>query len=89
MVETSDGFKIAEVDLKLRGPGNIIGTQQSGVLNLRIADVVKDTAILHKARNTAIEILQEDPNLSKPDNKAIHKTYAEIFKASGAWSNIS
>tara|TARA_R110002072_G_scaffold256701_6_gene415538 strand:- start:7257 stop:9353 length:2097 start_codon:yes stop_codon:yes gene_type:complete len=89
MVETSDGFKIAEVDLKLRGPGNIMGTQQSGVLNLRIADVVKDTAILHKARNTAIEILQEDPNLSKPENKAIHKTYAEIFKASGAWSNIS
>tara|TARA_R110001632_G_scaffold1883_3_gene8420 strand:+ start:1005 stop:3101 length:2097 start_codon:yes stop_codon:yes gene_type:complete len=89
MVETSDGFKIAEVDLKLRGPGNIMGTQQSGVLNLRIADVVKDTAILYKARNTAIEILQEDPNLSKPENKAIHKTYAEIFKASGAWSNIS
>ncbi len=89
MVETSDGFKIAEVDLKLRGPGNIMGTQQSGVLNLRIADIVKDTAILHKARNTAIEILQEDPNLSKPENKAIHKTYAEIFKASGAWSNIS
>jgi len=89
MVETSDGFKIAEVDLKLRGPGNIMGTQQSGVLNLRIADVVKDTAILHKARNTAIEILQEDPNLSKSENKEIHKTYAEIFKASGAWSNIS
>tara|TARA_R110000787_G_scaffold61198_1_gene138663 strand:- start:1119 stop:3215 length:2097 start_codon:yes stop_codon:yes gene_type:complete len=89
MVETSDGFKIAEVDLKLRGPGNIMGTQQSGVLNLRIADVVKDTAILHKARNSAIEILQEDPNLSKPENAAIHKTYSEIFKTSGAWSNIS
>tara|TARA_R110001632_G_scaffold29662_13_gene78630 strand:- start:9248 stop:11383 length:2136 start_codon:yes stop_codon:yes gene_type:complete len=89
MVETSDGFKIAEVDLKLRGPGNIMGTQQSGVLNLRIADVVKDTAILHKARNLAIEILQEDPNLSKPENTAIHKTYAEIFKTTGAWSNIS
>ena len=51
MVETTDGFKIAEVDLKLRGPGNIMGTQQSGVLNLKIADVVKDTAILHKATN--------------------------------------
>ena len=46
MVETSDGFKIAEVDLKLRGPGNMMGTQQSGVLNLKIADVVRDTPIL-------------------------------------------
>ncbi|MBT4678366.1 MAG: ATP-dependent DNA helicase RecG, partial [Flavobacterium sp.] len=89
MVETSDGFKIAEVDLKLRGPGNVMGTQQSGVLNLKIADVVKDTSILYKARNAAIEILQDDPNLLKPANIFIHKTYAEISKTTGAWSNIS
>ena len=89
MVETSDGFKIAEVDLKIRGPGNVMGTQQSGVLNLKIADVVKDTSILYKARNAAIEILQDDPNLLKPANKCIHKTYAEISKTTGAWSNIS
>ncbi|MDB4207134.1 ATP-dependent DNA helicase RecG [Flavobacteriaceae bacterium] len=89
MVETSDGFKIAEVDLKLRGPGNMMGTQQSGVLNLKIADVVKDTSILYKARNAAIEILQDDPNLLKPANSCIHKTYAEISKTTGAWSNIS
>jgi ATP-dependent DNA helicase RecG len=89
MVETSDGFKIAEVDLKLRGPGNMMGTQQSGVLNLKIADVVKDTPILYKARNAAIEILQDDPNLLKPANTCIHKTYAEISKTTGAWSNIS
>ena len=89
MVETSDGFKIAEVDLKLRGPGNVMGTQQSGVLNLKIADVVKDTSILYKARNAAIEILQDDPNLLKPANLCIHKTYAEISKTTGAWSNIS
>ena len=89
MVETSDGFKIAEVDLKLRGPGNIMGTQQSGVLNLKIADVVKDTSILYKARNAAIEILQDDLNLLKPANIFIHKTYAEISKTTGAWSNIS
>jgi len=89
MVETSDGFKIAEVDLKLRGPGNMMGTQQSGVLNLKIADVVKDTSILYKARNAAIEILQDDPNLLKPANTCIHKTYAEISKTTGAWSNIS
>ena len=89
MVETSDGFKIAEVDLKLRGPGNMMGTQQSGVLNLKIADVVKDTSILFKARNAAIEILQDDPNLLKPSNTFINKTYAEISKTTGAWSNIS
>ena len=89
MVETSDGFKIAEVDLKLRGPGNIMGTQQSGVLNLKIADVVKDTSILYRARNSAIEILQEDQNLTKIKNNRIQKTYTEISKTTGAWSNIS
>ncbi len=89
MVETSDGFKIAEVDLKLRGPGNLMGTQQSGVLNLKIADVVKDTAILSRARNSAIDILKDDPNLSKVENSMIKNTYSEISKTTGAWSNIS
>jgi ATP-dependent DNA helicase RecG len=89
MVETSDGFKIAEVDLKLRGPGNLMGTQQSGVLNLKIADVVKDTKILVNARNTAIAVLQEDSNLSKPENANIKKTYLEVSKNSKIWSEIS
>ncbi len=89
MTETTDGFKIAEVDLKLRGPGNIMGTQQSGVLNLKIADIVKDTSILVKARNKAIEILQDDPNLEKSKNSAILKTYSELQKTSGLWANIS
>jgi len=89
MVETSDGFKIAEVDLKLRGPGNLMGTQQSGVLNLKIADIVKDTKILVNARNTAISVLQEDSNLSKPENSSIRKTYLEVSKTSKIWSNIS
>ncbi|ARV05439.1 ATP-dependent DNA helicase RecG [Polaribacter sp. SA4-10] len=89
MVETSDGFKIAEVDLKLRGPGNLMGTQQSGVLNLKIADVVKDTQILVKARNTAISILQEDGNLSKPENQNIKNAYLELSKTSKIWSEIS
>jgi ATP-dependent DNA helicase RecG len=89
MVETSDGFKIAEVDLKLRGPGNLMGTQQSGVLNLKIADIVKDTKILVNARNTAISVLQEDSNLSKPENANIRKTYLEVSKTSKIWSNIS
>jgi ATP-dependent DNA helicase RecG len=89
MVATTDGFKIAEVDLKLRGPGNIMGTQQSGVLNLKIADIVKDTQILIVARNTAITLLQEDANLSKVDNAAIKKTYLELSKTSKIWSSIS
>ncbi len=89
MVETTDGFKIAEVDLKLRGPGNIMGTQQSGVLNLKIADVVKDTSILYAARQTAINVLQDDPALSKQENASLLKVFTQIQKTSGLWSNIS
>ena len=89
MVETTDGFKIAEVDLKLRGPGNIMGTQQSGVLNLKIADVVKDSPILHVARKAAINLLHEDPNLSEIKNSSLLKAYEKLRKTSGIWSNIS
>ena len=89
MVETTDGFKIAEVDLKLRGPGNLMGTQQSGVLNLKIADVVKDRQILVAARNTAITLLQDDSNLSKPENANINRAYSILSKNSKIWSNIS
>ncbi len=89
MVETSDGFKIAEVDLKLRGPGNIMGTQQSGVLNLKIADIVKDTSILVAARNAAIDLLTDDATLSKPGNSLTLKTYTQHQKTSGLWANIS
>ena len=89
MVETTDGFKIAEVDLKLRGPGNLMGTQQSGILNLKIADVVKDSKILVSARNTAISLLQEDPNLSKNENLPIKNAFSKISKSSKIWSEIS
>lgn len=89
MVETSDGFKIAEVDLQLRGPGNLMGTQQSGVLNLKIADVVKDSKILIAARNMAIAVLEEDPNLSKFENKPIQKAFSKMSKSAKIWSNIS
>lgn len=89
MVETSDGFKIAEVDLKLRGPGNLMGKQQSGVLNLRIADIVKDGAILKEARSTAIDLLTVDPSISSVENKCINETYQEISKNSTIWQNIS
>jgi ATP-dependent DNA helicase RecG len=89
MVDTTDGFKIAEVDLKLRGPGNLMGTQQSGVLNLKIADIVKDTQILVAARNRAIALLEEDATLSKPENSNIKRTYLALSKTSKIWSVIS
>jgi ATP-dependent DNA helicase RecG len=66
-----------------------MGTQQSGVLNLKIADVVKDGQILVAARNTAISLLQEDSNLSKPANANIKRAYSVLSKNSKIWSNIS
>lgn len=89
MVKSSDGFEISEVDLKLRGPGDLMGTQQSGVLNLKIADIVRDTAILQKARNVAIEVLKRDSNLSTLENKNILNTYQKIAQNKGIWVNIS
>ena len=89
MVQTNDGFKIAEVDLKLRGPGNLMGTQQSGVLNLKIADIIKDGNILTLARQKAIEILKEDPNLFDSKNRFIKVAYADRVKNASLWSNIS
>ena len=89
MVRTSDGFEIAEVDLKLRGPGNLMGTQQSGVLNLKIADLVRDSKELHMARNTALEVLREDPNLALTKNLPIKKAYQQIHKRTSIWANIS
>ena len=68
MVRTNDGFEIAEVDLKLRGLGDIMGTQQSGVLALKIADIVKDQDILKTARFQAIDLLKNDPNLQLSQN---------------------
>jgi len=89
MVKTNDGFEIAEVDLKLRGPGDLMGTQQSGILNLRIADIVKDAAILKRAREIAFEVLHEDPNLNKDKNLSINRAFMEITKNTAIWSNIS
>ena len=89
MVRTNDGFEISEVDLKLRGPGDIMGTQQSGVLNLRIADIVKDSDILKIARNDAIEILKNDPQLTKSENAAIKNTYIQLTKFKNIWNYIS
>lgn len=89
MTRTSDGFEIAEVDLKLRGPGDIMGTQQSGVLNLQIADIVKDTEILKIARSYAMQVLKSDPNLVQPDNLPIKKAYNQLTKFKNIWNYIS
>lgn len=74
MVKTNNGFEISEIDLQLRGPGDIQGTQQSGVLDLKLADLAKDQVILQEARNTVIEIFHEDPTLSLPQNSLL-KSY--------------
>ena len=89
MTQTNDGFEIAEVDLKLRGPGDIMGTQQSGVLNLKIADIVKDNEVMKIARNYASALLKEDPQLAQPENLPIRKTYAQIMKFKNIWNYIS
>ena len=89
MVRTNDGFDIAEVDLKLRGPGDIMGTQQSGVLNLKIADIVRDNDILKTARYYAMKILNDDPALSSEKNKVLLYTYQQMAKHKNIWNYIS
>ncbi|MAN59667.1 MAG: ATP-dependent DNA helicase RecG, partial [Flavobacteriaceae bacterium] len=89
MAATNDGFQISEVDLKLRGPGDLMGTQQSGILNLRIADVVKDSAILKIARGYAMALLKKDPLLSKTENAPIKETYLLLTKYRNIWNYIS
>jgi ATP-dependent DNA helicase RecG len=71
MTETTDGFRISEADLQLRGPGNIEGTQQSGVLNFKLANIVQDGVILRQARTIAKQILAKDPQLLLAENKVL------------------
>ena len=89
MTATNDGFQIAEVDLKLRGPGDIMGTQQSGVLNLKIADIVKDNDLLKTARHVAQKVLKEDPKLALEKNKVLRFTYGQLAKHQNIWNYIS
>ena len=89
MVRTNDGFEIAEVDLKLRGPGNLMGTQQSGVLNLQIADIVKDKEVLSVARAHAMQIVNSDMGLQKPEHAVLKAVYMELTKKKNIWNYIS
>ena len=89
MCSTNDGFKIAEVDMNLRGPGNILGTQQSGLLNFKIADIIADKEILDFARNDAKILIKNDPQLRHADNKEIKEEYRKLNKNSIFWKHIS
>jgi ATP-dependent DNA helicase RecG len=89
MTGTNDGFEIAEVDLRLRGPGDLAGTQQSGVLDLRIADLAKDQQILQLARNCVTELLADDPNLEKPEHLSVRNHMDTLNKDRPNWSRIS
>jgi ATP-dependent DNA helicase RecG len=89
MVRTNDGFEISEVDLKLRGPGDIMGKQQSGVLNLQIADLVKDKDILQLARHHAIKLLKVDVSMEKLEHIKLRKAFIELSKKKTIWNYIS
>lgn len=88
MVRTNDGFEISEVDLKLRGPGDLDGTQQSGVLDLKIADLVHDGQVLQLARSAAQAILNEDPGLQAPDNHLLLDHLRRMQQSRHSWSKI-
>lgn len=88
MCNTNDGFVIAEEDLKLRGPGDLEGTQQSGTVNLRLADLVQDVAVLEAARQSAAALIEQDPYLEKSE----HRSLLQFMQASAKekiWSRIS
>ncbi len=89
MTATTDGFQIAEVDLKLRGPGDLMGTQQSGVLQLKIADIIKDNQWLKTARNDAQVLLREDPRLEAQKNTSLRQTLAKMKAYQNRWNYIS
>ncbi|WP_396141643.1 ATP-dependent DNA helicase RecG [Flavobacterium sp.] len=89
MCKTNDGFEIAEVDLKLRGPGDIMGKQQSGVLQLQIADLIKDKDILLVARNEALKLLKKDPSMTLPEHQTLRSVFIELSKKKNIWNYIS
>lgn len=88
MVNHADGFVIAEKDLEMRGPGNIYGTQQSGALKFKIADLVKDAPILEQCRNAALQIIEKDPDLSSPENQVL-KSALQSMGDKSVWNKIS
>ena len=89
MCRTNDGFEVAEVDLQLRGPGDIEGTQQSGILNLKIADLAKDQQILQLARQVANDILDKDPQLQQAIHVLLNQQLARQNKTNINWGKVA
>lgn len=89
MTETNDGFRIAEVDLELRGPGDLMGTRQSGILDLKIANLASDGKVLQYARNCAVDMLEEDPALKLSKHAAVADRVRETITGRPDWSQIS
>ena len=89
MTSTNDGFKVAEVDMEIRGPGNLLGTQQSGVLDFKIANIINDKEILESARKDVKNLISIDPTLSNLENKLIKKEFLSMRKNSLLWKHIS
>jgi len=89
MCETNDGFRISEVDLELRGPGNILGTQQSGTINFNKADLIHDKAIVSLSKSCVDNLLFEDPDLMLEKNRSIRKFFLSHHKNKVKWSKIS
>ena len=88
MVATTDGFVIAEVDLQLRGPGDLMGTQQSGILELKIADLAKDGDLINIARDSAIKLIEKDPNLLHEENTCLREKMISLLRERPNWGKI-
>jgi ATP-dependent DNA helicase RecG len=89
MVNSNDGFEIANVDLNLRGPGDLQGTQQSGTLDFKMADISKDEKLVVFTRNLAINLLKQDPELQLPEHTRIKNYLSTLLKTNNIWGKIS
>ncbi len=89
MVQTNDGFKISEVDMELRGPGDILGTQQSGVVDFKKLSLIEDSAIIKASKLAVEKILEQDSLLNHPDNQTMKQYYIKQYKGKNKWSQIS
>ncbi len=89
MCETNDGFKISEVDMQLRGPGDILGTQQSGVVDFKRLDLMKDEKIIKASKEEVEKLLTRDPFLNLPENEQLKHYYLKYYRGRNKWSKIS